>query len=178
VTSLAAGDLSCIIGKRIIRSQSVQALGPGSSDPAALLVAASRYCSEQDARCETALEAIRSHSADGKQSQPPRTTSSTAGLESVHRGDEAMKEAIEDCVEAAGWVWRMNGQQDLLRAAIYGRGNAATLVDAALIPQCALHCRALNSLRIASGVRPLEGTMSMHGSCVNRLLGGVIILFY
>jgi hypothetical protein len=75
-----------------------------------------------------------------------------------------MKEAVEDCLEGAGWVWRVTGQQELLRAAIYGRSNAPSVVDAALVPHTALHCRVLNSLRIASGVRLLSRiVLCVHG---------------
>jgi hypothetical protein len=135
----------------------VQALGPGSSEPAALLIAASRYCSKQDARCETVLEAIRSHTIDhpnsSKQQQQHALggTSSTTGAESGERGDTAIKEAVEDCLDAAGWVWRITGQQELLRAAIYGRSNAPAVVDAALVSHTALHCRVFHSFASPAG---------------------------
>lgn len=119
----------------------MQALSPGTTEPAGLLVAASQYYSDKDARCESLLKALRSPAGD---SRPAAGTAATGTL----------PEAIQDCVMTAGWVHRVPLQRELLGAAIYGRSHAPDAADAALIPLCALHARLLNSLRKASKVRP------------------------
>jgi hypothetical protein len=130
----------------------VQAVGAGNDDAAALLVAAAQHHAEQDTKCETMLDSIR-HSAapatDGKPSTSKRTMASTNGITS----DKPLANAVRDCAEAAGWVVSIASQRNLLRAAIYGRSHAPALVDAALIPLVALHCRVVNSLRQSEGVR-------------------------
>lgn len=129
-------------------------MGAGCSDPAALLIAAARHHSEQDAKCETILESIRARGAPGHVRATPRHERSESNLsnEMQDDGDAVLGDAIRDCVEAAGWVHSVASQQALLRAAIYGRSNAPAAADVALIPQCALHCRVVNSLRTASAV--------------------------
>ena len=129
-----------------------QALGPGSDDPASLLVAASQHHAEQDTKCETILESIR-HSGlpDQQKGRVARGRGSKGG--GAEGSDEPLADAVRDCADASGWVVGIESQRQLLRAAIYGRSHAPVLVDAALIPTTALHCRVVNSLRMPDVVR-------------------------
>ena len=142
----------------------MQALGPGSDEPAALLAAAAQYHADQDTKCETILDSIR-HSVGADGLSPPKAVPA-GGRRSAAGGraggssngedngsDKPLAAAVCDCAEAAGWVVSIASQRELLRAAIYGRSHAPAAVDAALIPLVALHCRLVNSLRQREGVR-------------------------
>lgn len=113
----------------------VQAVSKDQKDPAGMLVAASQYYQDRDARCETLLDSIR---------QLPSEPASPSG---------ALSTAVEDVVSAAAWMHRVPVQRELLRAAIYGRTHAPQDVDSGLIPLCARHARVLNTLHKPSGVR-------------------------
>ena len=85
--------------------------------------------------------------------------------------DEPLAEAVRDCVAAAGWMASIEGQRRLLKAALYGRCHAPALVDAALLPTAALHCRVVNSLRQRDGVRPVPGSAALLAPCQGPVLG-------
>ena len=157
----------------------LQAVGAGCSDPAALLIAAARHHNEQDAKCETILDSIRLRAAPGHTRAPPRHERSDSALtdDTNDDGDAVLGEAIRDCVEGAGWVHGIASQQALLRAAIYGRSNAPAAADVALIPQCALHCRVVNSLRTASAVRTRSHHMRLPAGVGLELCDGVLEKF-
>lgn len=126
----------------------MQALAPGTTDPAGLLLAASQYYSDKDARCESLLKALRSAAGGARQASGGGGGGSSGG-----EGAGTLPEAIQDCALTAGWVHRVPLQRELLRAAIYGRSHEPDAADAALIPLCSLHARLLNSLRQPSKVR-------------------------
>jgi hypothetical protein len=127
--------MNVVAVSEMLTSRVLQALGPGLSEAASMLRAASQHYTERDARCETLLESIR---------ELPRDPESTV---------DSLARAVIDCVFTAGWVHRIPLQREILRAAIYGRAHAPATVDAALIPLCARHLRLLNTLRNATGVR-------------------------
>jgi hypothetical protein len=131
--------------------QAVQAVGAGCQDGAALLVAAAQHHADQDSKCESILDSIHHLPTNHDPSAMPSTSTSNAST-SPNRDEGALADAVRDCVEAAGWLAGVASQRNLLRAAIYGRSHAPLLVDSALIPQCALHCRVVNSLRRATEV--------------------------
>ena len=123
-------------GASVTDIEGVQAVGPGCQDAAALLVAASQHHAEQDTQCQTILDTIRNLPA-----------SLPGGRAAPAAPDGALADAVNDCIDAAAWLPGAASQRQLLRAAIYGRSHAPKLVDVARIPQCAVHCRVINSLR-------------------------------
>jgi hypothetical protein len=136
-------------------SLQVQAVSKDQKAPASLLVAASQYYQDRDARCETLLDSVRQMPAE-----PAKASGSLCA-------------AVEDAAFAAGWVHRVSEQRQLLRAAIYGRTHAPQDVDSGLIPLCASQARILNTLHKPSGVsceqRPPALLASTTCTCALRL---------